>query len=63
MWQYLKGVEEPNPNKRKSTEEKLEYFKQYDKQKKNNYNAEWEKSYNQLRDTENGMIYTVLYKK
>jgi hypothetical protein len=37
MWRFIKGVEEPS-KKRKSTEDKLNYFKDYDKKRKRQYN-------------------------
>ena len=36
------GVEEPS-KKRKSTEDELNYFKDYDKKRKRQYNIDWEK--------------------
>jgi hypothetical protein len=39
MWRFIKGVEEPS-KKRKSTEDKLNYFKDYDKKRKRQYNID-----------------------
>ena len=36
MWQFIKGVEDPSQKKRKSTEDELNYFKDYDKKEKCN---------------------------
>ena len=38
--------------KRKSTEDKLNYFKDYDKKRKSQYNIDWEKIYDWLKDSE-----------
>jgi hypothetical protein len=38
--------------KRKSTEDKLNYFKDYDKNRKRQYNIDWEKFYDWLKDSE-----------
>ena len=39
MWRFIKGVEEPK-KKRKSTADKLNYFKDYDKKRKRQYNID-----------------------
>jgi Ca2+-binding EF-hand superfamily protein len=51
MWRFIKRVEEPS-KKRKSTEDKLNYFKDYDKNRKRQYNIDWEKFYDWLKDSE-----------
>jgi hypothetical protein len=38
MWRFIKGVGEPS-KKRKSTEDKLNYFKDYDKKRKRQFNV------------------------
>ena len=46
--------------KRKSIEDKLNYFKNYDKKRKRQYNIDWEKTYDWLKDSSpNGMFCTV----
>ena len=50
MWRFIKGVEEPTPKKRQSTDERNEYFKDYDKKRKWMCNPKWETKYDWLCD-------------
>ena len=60
MWRFIKGVEKPSTGqKRKTTDEKLNYFKEYEKKRQRSYCPEWEKSYPWLQDSQNGMVCTI----
>jgi hypothetical protein len=58
IWRYLEGAKPPQ--KRKTPEEKVTYFRYLDKNKRTrSYQSEWEQGRSWLKDTDNGMVCTM----
>ena len=59
MWHFISGVTKPAEKKKKSAEEKKEYFHTYENKRVRKYEPEWESNRPWLSDSREGLICTI----